>query len=182
MSAGSPRLVVGVPRAVVTINGVDTHIDGVLGPLLDFVLGFFIDDLVDNIEDAFASQIKPVLQPLVRDALRALAFTTSFDVPKVQGGGNIGVDVITDFQHNLDTIDLSSIDAKTGVGGNNAFKWIGGQGFHGVKGELHFVKVNLAGTANDKTIIEGDTNGDGKADFQIQLTGLKGLSAGDFDL
>ncbi|MCA9514393.1 MAG: hypothetical protein KC635_05580, partial [Myxococcales bacterium] len=91
-------VVVGVPRAVVTINGVDTHIDGVLGPLLDFVLGFFIDDLVDNIEDAFASQIKPVLQPLVRDALRALAFTTSFDVPKVQGGGNIGVDVITDFQ------------------------------------------------------------------------------------
>ncbi|MEZ5776088.1 MAG: hypothetical protein R3D33_15695 [Hyphomicrobiaceae bacterium] len=118
-----------------------------------------------------------------RDFLTGGSGGDTFDFDAVSHIGKNGTrDVITDFQHNLDTIDLSSIDAKTGVGGNNAFKWIGGQGFHGVKGELHFVKVNLAGTANDKTIIEGDTNGDGKADFQIQLTGLKGLSAGDFDL
>ncbi|MEZ5776087.1 MAG: calcium-binding protein [Hyphomicrobiaceae bacterium] len=118
-----------------------------------------------------------------RDFLTGGSGGDTFDFDAVSHIGKNGTrDVITDFQHNLDTIDLSSIDAKTGVGGNNAFKWIGGQGFHGVKGELHYVKINLPGTASDKTIIEGDTNGDGKADFQIQLTGLKGLSAGDFDL
>jgi hypothetical protein len=37
-------------------------------------------------------------------------------------------------------------------------------------------------TANDKTIVEGDTDGDGRADFQIALTGLIKLSQGDFVL
>ncbi|MEZ5875852.1 MAG: hypothetical protein R3D30_13890 [Hyphomicrobiales bacterium] len=35
-------------------------------------------------------------------------------------------------------IDVSAIDAKTGVGGNQALKFIGKQGFHDVKSELHF--------------------------------------------
>ena len=41
---------------------------------------------------------------------------------------------------------------------------------------------NPAGTANDKTIIYGDINGDARADFQIELTGLKTLTASDFIL
>jgi hypothetical protein len=35
---------------------------------------------------------------------------------------------------------------------------------------------------SDKTIIAGDINGDGVADFQIELTGLKTLTAADFVL
>jgi hypothetical protein len=31
-------------------------------------------------------------------------------------------------------------------------------------------------------LIQGDVNGDGKADIEIELTGLHGLNAGDFDL
>ena len=41
---------------------------------------------------------------------------------------------------------------------------------------------NPAGTANDKTIIYGDINGDARADFQIELTGLKTLTVSDFIL
>ena len=49
-------------------------------------------------------------------------------------------------------------------------------------GELIYRLYNPAGTANDKTIVYGDVNGDGRADFQIELTGLKALAASDFVL
>jgi Ca2+-binding RTX toxin-like protein len=91
-------------------------------------------------------------------------------------------DVITDFQHGVDDIDLRDFDAKKGIDGNQKFHWIGGANFHHLKGELHFDKVNEPGTANDKTIVEGDTDGDGRADFQISLTGLIHLTKGDFVL
>jgi Ca2+-binding RTX toxin-like protein len=91
-------------------------------------------------------------------------------------------DVIKDFAHGLDDFDLRTIDASSKAGGNQAFKFIGTKAFHKVAGELHFLKTDVAGTASDKTIVEGDINGDGKADFQIELTGLKGLTAIDFML
>ncbi len=91
-------------------------------------------------------------------------------------------DRVADFTHLVDRVDLSTIDAKTGVTGNQAFKFIGTAAFHDVKGELRYVKINNPGTVSDKTLIYGDVNGDGKADFQIELTGLKTLTAGDFIL
>jgi 6-phosphogluconolactonase (cycloisomerase 2 family) len=85
-------------------------------------------------------------------------------------------DVILDFSHGQgDRIDLAGIDAKSG-GGNQAFKFIGKQGFHHQKGELHFVKkVGFV-------IVEGDVNGDGRADFQIEVEGVASLAKGDFVL
>lgn len=44
------------------------------------------------------------------------------------------------------------------------------------------MKINHPGTTNDKTIVEGDVNGDGRADFQVELTGLLHVSKGDFVL
>jgi hypothetical protein len=87
-------------------------------------------------------------------------------------------DVITDFSGviggELDRIDLRTIDAKSGVNGNQKFKFIGGQKFHDTKGELHIVKkVGFV-------IVEGDINGDGKADFQIQVDDVLNLAKGDF--
>jgi Ca2+-binding RTX toxin-like protein len=89
-------------------------------------------------------------------------------------------DVITDFRL-ADDIDLVAIDAKTG-GGNQAFKFIGRQDFHDIAGELRFEIKNPAGKVHDRTLIQGDVNGDGRADFEIGLVGLHNLHKGDFDL
>ncbi len=89
-------------------------------------------------------------------------------------------DVITDFR-SADDIDLTAIDAKIG-GGNQAFKFIGAQDFHRSAGELRFETQNLAGKAHDRTFIQGDVNGDGRADFEIELVGLHNLHKGVFEL
>jgi Ca2+-binding RTX toxin-like protein len=93
-------------------------------------------------------------------------------------------DIITDFQHGSDDIDLSTIDANGSAAGNAAFSVLAKEGaaFTGVKGQLRWDQQNFSGTANDRTIIEGDINGDKKFDFQIHLTGLKTVSASDFIL
>ena len=85
-------------------------------------------------------------------------------------------DVITDFQHLADKIDVSGIDANSKVGGNQGFAWIGTAAFHGTPGELRFHSVGSNG------YVEGDTNGDGQADFKIELLNVAALAKGDFVL
>ncbi|NWG26850.1 MAG: cadherin-like domain-containing protein [Pseudorhodoplanes sp.] len=75
-----------------------------------------------------------------------------------------------------DTIDLSSIDADTGLAGDQAFDWIGSSDFSGVAGQLHQKVVGQF------TMIEGDVDGDGVADFQIALKGVLGMQIDDFIL
>jgi Ca2+-binding RTX toxin-like protein len=91
-------------------------------------------------------------------------------------------DIITDFTHGQDRIDLSAIDANMAIAGNQAFSWRGFGNFSSAPGQLIEKMFDQAGTANDKTVIYGDVNGDARADFQIELTGLKALVAGDFVL
>lgn len=85
-------------------------------------------------------------------------------------------DVITDFTGGVDDIDVSGIDAKTGVAGNQAFHWIGKAAFHHKKGELHYAHQG------NHLLVSGDVNGDGHADFQIEVHGVNKLFKGDFDL
>ena len=87
-------------------------------------------------------------------------------------------DLITDFTHLVDHIDLSTIDADGRTAGNQAFLFLGARGaqFTGRYGELRYL---ASGT---DTLIEGDINGDKTADFQIQLTGNKVLTVADFIL
>ncbi len=91
-------------------------------------------------------------------------------------------DIIKDFVHLVDDIDLYNIDANTRVAGNQAFKFLTTAKFTKHAGEVIAVKYNPAGTASDATIILGDVTGDGLADFHIQLTGLKTITAADFIL
>jgi VCBS repeat-containing protein len=91
-------------------------------------------------------------------------------------------DVILDFSGaggEGDKIDLSSIDAKKGHG-NQSFKFIKTQKFHHKMGELHIVKHGT------HVIVEGDIDGNGKADFQIDVHNLTdhltSLAKGDFIL
>jgi hypothetical protein len=88
-------------------------------------------------------------------------------------------DVITDFSHSeADKIDLSKIDAKVGVGGNQSFTFIGTSAFPGGggvgAGKLRYEQVG------NETHILGDVNGDGVADFMIVLSGQLNLQSGDF--
>ena len=69
---------------------------------------------------------------------------------------------------NGDLIDLSAIDANSTTGGNQAFVFIGAQGFHNVAGELRAV-IN-----GGFTVVSGDVDGDGSADFQIGIAGARG--------
>jgi Ca2+-binding RTX toxin-like protein len=121
-----------------------------------------------------------------RDVMTGGAGDDDFDFNSIVETGKTAStrDVIKDFVHLHDNIDLSTIDANGSAAGNTAFKFLATKGaaFTGVKGQLHWLQINVAGTANDKTIIEGDINGDKVADFQIELTGLKLLTAADFIL
>ncbi|MGH6734568.1 MAG: calcium-binding protein [Methyloceanibacter sp.] len=83
-------------------------------------------------------------------------------------------DKIMDFERGPDHIDLKDIDAQTG-GGNQAFKWIGKSKFHEKKGELRYEDKGAT------VIVQGDTNGDGKADFEI-FVNIGSLAKGDFIL
>jgi len=82
---------------------------------------------------------------------------------------------ITDLVKGIDHIDVSGIDARAGVAGNQAFDFIHGA-FTGHKGELHSLNVG----ANSRVV--GDVDGDRNADFSILVEGVNNLHAGDFVL
>lgn len=86
-------------------------------------------------------------------------------------------DVITDFSQVVDhdLINLLAIDAKKG-GADNAFMFIGKHAFHHKAGELHYIQNSAF------QIVEGDVNGDGRPDFQIEVHGGGALHATDFIL
>ena len=86
-------------------------------------------------------------------------------------------DKIMDFVHGHDVIDVSGIDAIAG-GNDDGFTFIGDSPLPGggSAGQLH-----TAHTAST-TIVEGDVNGDGVADFQIALAGNLTLTPDDFVL
>lgn len=86
-------------------------------------------------------------------------------------------DIIADFSRaEGDRIDLDPWDANSKQGNNQDFDFIGGEKFHGNAGELRFFQDG------GDTWIQGDTNGDRKADLLIKLDGIVTLAAGDFDL
>jgi Ca2+-binding RTX toxin-like protein len=119
-----------------------------------------------------------------RDVMTGGTGKDIFDFNRVAETGKTATsrDVIKDFTHLSDDINLANIDASSKAAGNNAFTFIGTANYHKVAGELRYIRYDAAGTASDKTLVTGDINGDGLSDFQIELTGLKTLSAADFVL
>jgi Ca2+-binding RTX toxin-like protein len=87
-------------------------------------------------------------------------------------------DRILDFTSGTDKIDLSQIDAISGTPENDAFTFSADGTFHNTAGELRTYE------SNGSWFVEGDTNGDGTADFQIQVvtTGGQPLVTTDFML
>ena len=91
--------------------------------------------------------------------------------------GLSGRDRILDFsQSQRDRIDLSTIDADIDRTGNQRFHFIGDDAFSKDAGEVRAVASGAS------TLVQGDVDGDGKADFAITLAGAFHLKAGDFIL
>ena len=108
-----------------------------------------------------------------------------FDFNAIAEFGNSSAtrDVIRDFRHATDDIDVSTIDASTLLAGNNSFVWKGTGAFKtSSAGELRFKVFDNPGTANDYTVIYGDTDKDTASEFQIQIKGLVSLTSSDFIL
>jgi serralysin len=79
-------------------------------------------------------------------------------------------DEILDFSRlEGDKIDLATLDAITGVSGNQAFTFIGDAAFSAA-GQIRFADG----------IVQGNVNGDAVADFEIGLIGVTSLTASDF--
>ena len=87
---------------------------------------------------------------------------------------NLGdTDTISDFMSGTDRIDVSGFDANANSAGDQAFTFIGSGAFTNTAGELH--------TFLDSGVryVTGDVNGDGIADFIINL-GARTVETGDF--
>lgn len=87
-------------------------------------------------------------------------------------GTGTGHDVIRDFEAGTDRIGLAGIDANWNLAGNQAFHFIGAAQFSSIEGELRYA----AG------LVTGDVNGDGLADFSIEVGPLLALTQHDFVL
>ena len=84
-------------------------------------------------------------------------------------------DRITDFLPGADHIDLSGYDAISSTGSYDQFKFIASAAFDSTAGELNYFYNSSTGV----TTLQGDTNGDGVADFAIDLTGNIAISLPD---
>jgi Ca2+-binding RTX toxin-like protein len=86
------------------------------------------------------------------------------------------MDKILDFAAGTDKIDLGRIDADTVTAGDQAFTFIGSNAFSGSAGQLR------AYQDGGSWFVEGDTDGNGSADFVVMLSldGPTPVGAGDF--
>lgn len=100
-------------------------------------------------------------------------FKTRFDSPRDPISNQ--KDRIFDFQNGVDKLDLSLIDARTDLVGNQAFKFIGTAAFTHHKGEVRY-------SISNATRVDADLNGDGTAEFSLILSGSHKMTSGDFYL
>ena len=119
------------------------------------------------------------------DTLKGDAGNDVFIFNNVQESGTTAAasDVITDFVRGQDKIDLSAIDAFASTSANDTFIWRGTANFSSnTQGEVRFQRFDLAGTANDHTMIWIDNDADTGVEMAIRLTGLYNLTGSDFVL
>ncbi|PZU92163.1 MAG: hypothetical protein DI527_10535 [Chelatococcus sp.] len=119
-----------------------------------------------------------IIGGLGRDELAGGAGADVFDFDAIaEIGLGSTADAIADFVAGVDRVDLSTIDASTRLGGNQAFSFIGDAVFGRVAGQLRVENGDPATTR-----VQGDVNGDGVADFELVFHGKPALGATDFVL
>ena len=111
----------------------------------------------------------------VRDAI--LDFERSFAIPVPNPDGSFGAVVVPG-----DRIDLSAIDANqlAGATGNQAFNFIGGQGFTAA-GQVRVIQTEDI-YDRSYSLVQAEVNGDNVADFQLTVYTVNGSLLGATDL
>jgi serralysin len=99
----------------------------------------------------------------------------AFDDSEFGGATQGTADEIHDFAGG-DLISLRLADANSALAGDQNFSFLGAGLFSGHAGELRYDQID------GNTFVQGDTNGDGVADFMIRVDGLHALTSGDFIL
>jgi Ca2+-binding RTX toxin-like protein len=108
-----------------------------------------------------------------RDTMEGGAGADQFVFDDKHSGKGALADHITDFEVGVDTIDLHLIDANTRARGDQAFRF---SESGPARNAIWLVEQD------GDTIIFADQNRDGKADLQIVLEGVTGVTASDFIL
>lgn len=121
---------------------------------------------------------------LGKDFMRGGFGIDRFDFRSVEeiGSGEGNRDIISDFGHLADKLNFGLMDANSERAGNQAFSFIGTSEFTGTAGELMYYRSALSDGMTPVTIVAGDTNGDGVADFELELRGTLTLTTADFIL
>ncbi|MBN9021493.1 MAG: hypothetical protein J0H08_05245, partial [Rhizobiales bacterium] len=173
---GSLEVVLDAPGAAnlsgFTVGaGVSIKIFGSTGA--DTITGSRIGETISG--DAGADVIRGGLGP---DTMFGGAGGDRFDFDAVTeiGKKKGALDLISDWGAG-DRIDLSTIDANGTKKGDKAFKFLKKEGADFTKaGQVSFDQKK------GNTFVQGDTNGDGKADFKLLIVGEIDLTKGDFVL
>ena len=88
-------------------------------------------------------------------------------------------DTVTDFHQGVDKIDLSGIDANIGVGGDQAFQYVA----YDPNKALDVGQVTSHYDAGlGKTVVEGNIDALGDAEFRMDLNGNVALDQNSFNL
>ena len=96
--------------------------------------------------------------------------------------GEANRDYIYGFAQGEDALHFGQMDANAARAGNQAFSFIGDDAFTGKAGELRFEQGTYSDGVSAVTLVSGDTDGDGAADFEVQIWGHFALTAADFIL
>jgi Ca2+-binding RTX toxin-like protein len=120
-----------------------------------------------------------------RDVLTGGSGADTFSFGKVSNSGNSVStrDVIRDFVHLVDKLNLAGIDPVTKTSVDDDFVWRSTDRLTaGSEGQVRYQQYDLTGTQNDRTIVLGDIDSDQNPEFQIELKGLITLTRDDFVL
>jgi Ca2+-binding RTX toxin-like protein len=152
-------------------NGADNRLNG-LGGADELNGGAGDDALSGNAGDDL------LIGGAGRDTLTGGAGADSFRFDDGDSAAAAGQsDVIAGFSRpGGDRIDLEAIDADQATQSDGAFTFIGGAAFSGAAGELRATIVN------GLSLVQGDCDGDGSADFAIRVDSAAPLVASDFIL
>lgn len=167
---------------VVLADAGDWHLSG--NTLNNRLVGGFGDNVLsggngdDRLEGGGGDDI--LIGGFGRDVLIGGAGTDRFDFASYQSEPTVGRDVIVDFEAG-ELINLAGVDSNVWRNGNQAFTFIGDGEFTGKWGQLRYDYFTFT-NGEVVTIIEGDMDGDGEADFGLELRGQHVLTAGDFIL